>query len=633
LRPLTWQLDVARHVSLMAVVWGLRERRSLAVIPRCHPSCVDKRRRPRAAAGRGGYTEGERRFAAQATRRPLPLSAPEPQTDFAPVQPHPLDTTWDDPTSVDLFAEGDLPLVVPPSVVPPTRGESVPVPNPQPMMPYQAAPSFGATTTWLPGTTAPLPPATNTGGQSPLGGSPLTSVFTEDRDDEPFWIEQDYERVLDLVSDGSQRELIRKVREVVETTEVGVDVTDEDWITVRGDGTRILWGGRVEGDWVNWARDTQFGGQPNYFEFRRLRLFAAGTGYGVYDYQLEFEFFPDNERLNLAPDQANDRLGIELKDAYLGIRDLPFLGYAVFGHIRVPVGLSHSTSTRFYQFMERSLNNRLMPGREVGVTAFNRTADANLTWAYGFYFHDLDELQRSIIDDNQGSRFVGRATWTPYYDEATDGQCLFHTGLGYVYTRPRKRDNSPFLFQGDEWRPVRFSARPEIHQGDVLIDTGDVNASGYHLLNAEAAYVRGPFSMQGELSWLTLDEIDGDTRNLYGAYVQGSYFLTGEHRPYDRTFAVFRRVIPYENFWAVSTPGGPRAGLGAWELNARWSHLNFDDFGDQRLHDITLGVNWYLNPNARVMFNWIHPMAHNSPVGTAENSEGDILALRMQLDF
>lgn len=627
MRPsLTWQLDVARHIGLVAVAWGLMG--MPIAIGETSPAPVVSRQM-RTAAGARSHSLQDSQFAAQVTRHPLPISAPETTTNLEPVQPHPIPApAWTD-QALAFPDEGELPPIVSPSTMVP---ESVSAPMPQPMMSGQPAP-FAPATSWLPGATAPFTSGNAVIGQSPAGGSPLTSVFSEDRDDTPFWIEQDYDRVLDLVPDGNQRELIRKVREVVETTEVGIDVTDEDWITVNGDGNSILWGGRVEGDWVNWARDTQFGGQPNYFEFRRLRLFAAGQGYGVYDYQLEVEFFPDNERMALTPDQANDRLGVELKDAYLGIRDLPFFGYAVFGHIRVPIGLSHSTSTRFYQFMERSLNNRLMPGREVGVTAFNRSADANLTWAYGFYFHEMDELERSIIDDNQGSRFVGRATWTPYYDEATDGQCLFHTGLGYIYTRPRKRDNSPFLFQGDEWRPVRFSARPEIHQGDVLIDTGDINTSSYHLLNAEAAYARGPFSMQSELTWVSLDEIDGEIRNLYGAYVQGSYFLTGESRPYDRTFAVFRRVIPYENFWAVSTPGGPRAGLGAWELNLRWSHLNFDDFGDQRLHDLTMGVNWYWNPNARVMFNWIHPMAHNSPVGIDENAEGDVLALRMQLDF
>jgi phosphate-selective porin OprO/OprP len=568
--------------------------------------------------------------------RSLPLSQPQPpMAELAPIQqggssvPH---------TSAPWQSAGDVDEPLPPIMS--STGlydEIMPVPTNN-TSPWLEGPPLGLSphsTHWLPGSALSMPgnPVGRSGDRGLSNGMPLTSVFSDDTDDTPPWIEQDYERVLDLVPDGNQRELIRKVREVVETTEVGVDVTDEKWVTVSGDGQRITWGGRVEGDWVNWARDTQFGGQPNYFEFRRLRLFAAGEGYGVYDYQLEVEFFPDNEQFDRAPQQVNDRTGVQLKDAYIGLRDLPFLGYAVFGHIRVPVGLSHSTSTRFYPFMERSLNNRLMPGREVGVTAFNRSTDANMTWAYGVYFHEMDELERSIINDNQGARFVGRVTWTPYFDELTDGNCLFHTGLGYVYTRPRQTDDVPFLFQGDAWRPVRFSARPEIHQGDQLIDTREVNTSSYHLLNAEAAYVRGPFSVQSELTWLTLDEIDGEIRNLYGASVESSFFLTGEHRPYDRNFGVFRRAVPHENFWVVRTPGGRQAGWGAWEMVLRWSHLNFDDFSDQRLHDLTAGLNWYWNPHARVMFNWIHPMAHGSPVATQENAEGDILALRMQLDF
>ena len=90
----------------------------------------------------------------------------------------------------------------------------------------------------------------------------MASPFSMDSTDQAPQVKSDYERVLDLFPDGNDRQLIKRVREAVEQTEVGVDTTDEEWITVRGGGRRITWGGRIDTDTVNWARDSQFSGQP-----------------------------------------------------------------------------------------------------------------------------------------------------------------------------------------------------------------------------------------------------------------------------------------------------------------------------------------------------------------------------------
>ncbi|MBN1854713.1 MAG: hypothetical protein JW829_18420 [Pirellulales bacterium] len=440
------------------------------------------------------------------------------------------------------------------------------------------------------------------------------------------------DRVLDLEPSGQNRQLIERVRAAVEETEVGVDTTQEDWIHVK-DHRKITWGGRVQGDWVNWAHDGQFLGQPNYVEFRRLRLFAAGEGYGIYDYKFELEFAPEIELQADVIDNHVDLggFGTELKDAYLGVRDVPFLGYVRFGHFKAPIGFEELDASRYITFMERSLAHRFAPGRELGFAALHHTAGENMTWAYGVFFDEMSESSHSIVDDNQGTRLVGRITATPLYDELSEGRSLVHLGLGYAYTRPRMRNNP--LFPGIEYRPVRFDARPEIHRGDDLVDTGAINAQQYQILDAEMAIVRGPASIQGELVWTGIDEMSAGTTDLYGAYMQMSYFLTGEHQTYKRTSGTFGRVIPFENFWIVRTPGGTQAGWGAWEIAARWSYLDFSDVDGQQLNDLTIGWNWYWNAQTRMTFNWIHPFAHRSPVSPIINAEGDIIAMRLQVEF
>jgi phosphate-selective porin len=61
--------------------------------------------------------------------------------------------------------------------------------------------------------------------------------------------------------------------------------------------------------------------------------------------------------------------------------------------------------------------------------------------------------------------------------------------------------------------------------------------------------------------------------------------------------------------------------------------MDLSAVNDQQLNDITVGMNWYLNPHSRLMFNWVHPIALNSLVSDLETAEGDALSARFQVDF
>ena len=136
-----------------------------------------------------------------------------------------------------------------------------------------------------------------------------------------------------------------------------------------------------------------------------------------------------------------------------------------------------------------------------------------------------------------------------------------------------------------------------------LVDTGSFGAESGEFVGAEMALVHGPFSLQGEYVHSFIDGNDPSVGNpnFWAASIQASYFLTGEHRPYDRSAGTFGRVRPRCNF---SKDG---SGRGAWELAARLSYLslNDDNIDGGRLADLTLGVNWYLNPSVRTMWNYV----------------------------
>jgi phosphate-selective porin OprO/OprP len=132
---------------------------------------------------------------------------------------------------------------------------------------------------------------------------------------------------------------------------------------------------------------------------------------------------------------------------------------------------------------------------------------------------------------------------------------------------------------------------------------------------------------------------------LHGEYVQLGWFLTGEHRPYDRIAGAIDRVRPFEDFfWVRDANGAHRAGTGAWEVAVRYSHIDLDGgtISGGVVNDVTFGVNWYTNAYTKIVFNYIHswrqsPTSPPAPAGTgpavAVNSEMNAFAMRAQMDF
>jgi phosphate-selective porin OprO/OprP len=104
-------------------------------------------------------------------------------------------------------------------------------------------------------------------------------------------------------------------------------------------------------------------------------------------------------------------------------------------------------------------------------------------------------------------------------------------------------------------------------------------------------------------------------------YVYGTYFLTGENRPYKTSSGTFDRVIPHRNF-------DGKGGLGAWEVGVRYAQIDLNDrlVKGGRLEDITFGVNWYINPNVRFHLNYVFG-------DVAHGGEANIVQARFQVDF
>ncbi len=389
-----------------------------------------------------------------------------------------------------------------------------------------------------------------------------------------------------------------------------------DWVDMSTDKWTVKLGGHVQLDYINWAHaDSAIAGADDYFAYRRLRLVADGTGYGVFDFRLQMTLEPGSS-VGLPPGTG---ISPDVKDAYISMNEIPWLGRVRIGNFFVPFGLEQVTNDTNNIFMERSIptQNVFTADREVGIAVYNCTENQSVSWATGAFFDNISDTQKDRIDSNQGVRISGRLNWCPFYDEPSNGRYAVHTGVGVLYTH-------------DQDGKVQFRARPQVNLGPRLIDSGILLANDYTTGNVEFATVWGPVTVQSEAYVSNIILQTGNPETIHGAYAHLSYFLTGENRTYERFGqhgAQFGRNAPFNNLYAV--PGS--LSLGAWEAKARWSYLNLDTLGKGRYNDLTIGCNWYWSDRVRVMFDYIHPMTtQDTPFGATQS---DLLATRMDFSW
>ncbi|RPJ62494.1 MAG: porin [Acidobacteria bacterium] len=351
-------------------------------------------------------------------------------------------------------------------------------------------------------------------------------------------------------------------------------------------------GGRIHNDWAfgegGDSLDAQFGEFEDGTEFRRARLSFSGRMYEKVEFKTLLDFATGNAAF---------------RDVYLGLRKLAAVGNIRFGQFKEPLGLEEQASSNFITFMERSLANAFVPSRHTGIMIHDRELAERVSWALGV-FKDTNDVGLATGDENYA--VTGRVTGLPWFEE--DGRRLVHLGVAY------SRRNTASVF--------RFRERPETHLAPRLVDTGVFPAEALNLVATETAVVFGPASMQAEYVRADSDARTGLDSSFDGFYVYGSFFLTGEHRSYRTSEAAFTRIRPRKSF--LSKEGGP----GAWEVAVRYSRIDLDDAPIQggELKDWTAGLNWYLNPNTRIMWNYVRADLENR--GTA-----DIFQMRFQVDF
>ena len=302
-------------------------------------------------------------------------------------------------------------------------------------------------------------------------------------------------------------------------------------------------------------------------ELRRVRLGVKTTLYRNWLGEIDVDFAGD---------------AVEVKDLWIGYQGWSNSLLRV-GNFKEPFSLETLTSSKYITFLERSYIDNFSPDRHIGI-AYSRWGSR---WqfsagAFGQGSGDVD-----ATGQNQGYGLTARATVAPLLRNRQ----LIHLGAA-ISRRTPDASATP--------NRLRIRARPETDVNQArFLSTGRIPNVDYELLyNGELAAVQGPFSFQAEATKADVHRLGGlTTASFWGGYAAFSFFLTGESRPY----------LPNEGEWDRVFP---RSQNGAWEVAARLSTMNLDDTSVGILGgkgtNITLGLNWYINGNFKLMADYVH---------------------------
>ena len=337
------------------------------------------------------------------------------------------------------------------------------------------------------------------------------------------------------------------------------------------DGTDVGLTGIYRWDVNDFANDTLPNGKAAFADAptnRRKGFGFAVNKPGFYDVFVEYEF--ENR---------------QWLDAYLRVQSKALLGddYGAFrfGYTKTPVSLEGAQSTRANTFLELSLPAQaIFEGRRTGIDwAFERPA-----WLINLGYYWGQDLQ----GDNDGRTFGGRAAWTPR--KSATG--VIHLGV----SASREERDTTTDGRGIVHPPsARIGTPPEAGLTPVrLVDSGTLSNVGHiDRSGLEGIWIGGPWSVQGETLWERVARYGGvPNYDARGAYVFGSWIVTGESRPYKGG-----------NVGNIK----PGRAWGAVELLLRYSTLDLNSgpvLGGKE-HDWTLGANWLVSEHLKFQANYI----------------------------
>ncbi|MBA3486590.1 MAG: porin [Lysobacter sp.] len=336
-------------------------------------------------------------------------------------------------------------------------------------------------------------------------------------------------------------------------------------------------GGRIHFDAYAFDRDQA--STTGTTEFRRARLTLAGKAFG-WEYKMEQDF-------------TGGTTTEGFRDVYIAKKALG--GKFTIGHFKPYRSMDELTSSNEITMMERPFASAsgLYSGRQFGQGVGYLRGGDNYSVGATVY-----NLRNAASPRNEGVGAAGRVTFAPINNDNS----TLHFGLSASSENANRGS-------ADMRASVGYAGRRGPSQ--TIATTTGASGESVETVGLEAAAAFGPLFFQSEYATATFNQPVGGSQDVDTSYVMGSWMLTGQHKPYKAGNGVF----------------GSAKGNGMWELTARYDTIENKDVLNLEASSTTLGVNYYFNPNVRMMFNYTR--GDNEFTG----DETGQYALRTQLSF
>ena len=449
-------------------------------------------------------------------------------------------------------------------------------------------------------------------------------------------LEERVQQLEQLLEKKNQDDVSRQTRlstleqQVAETT-----WTFDNWRpTVQSADGRFLMSirARTQFDAVSYMQDSNLGGTPVQFKdlasgsvVRRAYFGVEGRAFQDFWYEFRMNFGGSNA-------ESGDLINIA-RIAYIYNWNI---AYPSQPHFRINVGViqpimtfEDTVSSAQTTFMERASAVTMatdIGGKDPrrGIELSFQQADIfrpgdNLVLAGSFTGQTAGPTVNNVGDE--GTNILGRAAYRIWSD-GTGNVSFSNIQVGTTGARTLSLTGGAVPGAARTWT---FQERPEMRvDGNRLVSTGAIPAKHAWVYGFDAAanfrnfYVFGEYYKFGiERNTTCTACITAADPEFDGWYVGASWIVTGEWKPYtasavNNEMGAFGSPVPIKPF---SLTGGT---WGAWEIAARYStiDLNWNEGvlgaactvpgcvrgGVQKIW--TFGVNWYLNRNVRMQFNY-----------------------------
>jgi len=399
---------------------------------------------------------------------------------------------------------------------------------------------------------------------------------------------------------------------------------------------------------------SEYRGAPCSFDIRRARIDLQGR-------------IRDRFAFRLQPEFAGTPY---IRNAWVDVRVVPAF-HVQLGQMKVPFSTSWATLDNNVNFIERGAANPVFPFFDRGLLLWGEIARGALVYDVGVYNAAGVDLEVPAGDQDDHKDVVGRLFLRPFAHSRHETLRGVHVVLGGTWgrmSRPTQLETKGYGAANFESAIWRWRTQQLLGTDGRVTDHLTAEIDRRHRLGVELHYLLGSFVLSSEFLETHYRDIAlyhdfqvGSARAVHDEVLR----VSGVLRSWSSWLSLYLTGESKEltnQGWRTARPRSPlgAGGLGAWEILTRYSRtwsdrdlftaiaVNGFAATDPRLpgdytgstpgagntvtatvldgahdaHEITVGLNWTLNPMVRIQLNDVYlwaPSADRNGDGTNDN--------------